>query len=77
MKTILAAILILAVAVALMCVGIIFKGRFPQTEISENENMKKMGIKCMREQDEEIHRSCSGTYTDACEGCRFYKNTVK
>lgn len=73
MKTVLIAILILAVAVALMCVGIIFKGKFPETEVSRNENMKKLGIKCMREQEEEI-KSCSGKYSEDCIGCGFYNN---
>lgn len=73
MKTVLAAILILAVAIALMCVGIIFKGKFPETEVSRNENMKKLGIKCMREQEEEI-KSCTGKYSEDCIGCGFYNN---
>lgn len=83
MKTLLAAILILAIAIALMCVGIIVKGRFPETEVSRNENMRRMGIKCMREQEEDMlgaerrkrkSKSCSGEYSDACAGCGFYKN---
>ena len=83
MKTLLAAILVLAIAIALMCVGIIVKGRFPETEVSRNENMRKMGIKCAKEEEEELLRkgigakdakSCSGNYSDACLGCDFYKN---
>ena len=78
MRTLLAAILILAIAIALMCVGIIVKGRFPETEISKNEKMRELGIKCMNEQENERMRrskkSCSGTFTDACAGCEFYKN---
>ena len=43
--------------------------------------MRKMGIKCMREQDEEIfskkkprrNASCTGSYSDACTGCGFYE----
>ena len=50
MRTLLAAILILAIAIARRCVGIIVKGRFPETEISRNENMRKMGIKCVNEE---------------------------
>jgi hypothetical protein len=75
-KTVLAAILILAAAIALMCVGIIFKGKFPETEVSRNENMKKLGIKCMREQEEEI-KSCTGKYSEDCVGCGFYNNKEK
>lgn len=76
MKTVLAAILILAAAIALMCVGIIFKGKFPETEVSRNENMKKLGIKCMREQEEEL-KSCTGKYSEDCVGCGFYNNKKK
>ncbi|MBR5398096.1 MAG: hypothetical protein IK145_09625 [Bacteroidales bacterium] len=76
MKTVLAAILILAAAIALMCVGIIFKGKFPETEVSRNENMKKLGIKCMREQEEEL-KSCTGKYSEDCVGCGFYNNKEK
>ena len=66
----------LAAAIALMCVGIIFKGKFPETEVSRNENMKKLGIKCMREQEEEI-KSCTGKYSEDCVGCGFYNNKEK
>ena len=76
MRTLLAAILILAAAIALMCVGIIFKGKFPETEVSRNENMKKLGIKCMREQEEEL-KSCTGKYSEDCVGCGFYNNKEK
>ena len=76
MKTVLAAILILAAAIALMCVGIIFKGKFPETEVSRNENMKELGIKCMREQEEEL-KSCTGKYSEDCVGCGFYNNKEK
>lgn len=76
MKTVLAAILILAAAIALMCVGIIFKGKFPETEVSRNENMQKLGIKCMGEEEEEL-KSCTGKYSEDCVGCGFYNNKEK
>ncbi|MBQ6253816.1 MAG: hypothetical protein IJK05_04080 [Bacteroidales bacterium] len=83
MRTLLAAILILAIAVALMCVGIIVKGRFPETEVSKNGKMRELGIKCMHEQERELmeaeraarkSKSCAGVYSDECAGCGFYKN---
>ena len=83
MRPLLAAILILAIAIALMCVGIIIKGRFPETEVSKNEDMRRLGIKCMHEQEKELfgtgrqkrrNSSCSGVYTDACESCGFNEN---
>ena len=83
MRTLLAAILVLAIAIALMCVGIIVKGKFPETEVSKNENMRKLGIKCPDEQEREINgterqrqksKSCTGIYSDAWLGCGFYKD---
>lgn len=48
-----------------MCFNIIFRknGKFPETEVSRNENMRKLGIKCMGELDEEIFskRRSAGT----------------
>ena len=38
--------------------------------------MKKLGIKCMREQEEEI-KSCNGKYSEDCVGCGFYNNKEK
>ena len=83
MKTVLAAIILLGLGVIGMCFNIIFRknGKFPETEISRNENMRKLGIKCMREQDKEIFSkkkpkrsdSCTGTYSEACTGGSFYE----
>lgn len=81
MKTILAAVLILAIAIAFMCIGIIVKGKFPETEVSKNENMRRLGIKCMHEEEQEMsgtarqrqkNKSCTGIYSDACTGCGFF-----
>lgn len=62
-----------------MCFNIIFRknGQFPQSDIGSNENMRKMGIRCYKEEDADIHRkksakrsaSCTGEYSDACSGC--------
>ncbi len=81
MDTFLAAILILVIAVALMSIGIIIKGKFPDYEVSKNEDMRRLGIKCMHEQEKEMFgtdeqrrksASCTGTYSDDCAGCGFY-----
>lgn len=86
METFLAALIILGIGVFGMCFNIIFRknGKFPETEISRNENMKKLGIKCMREVDEEIfskkpekngrNAGCTGDYSDACKGCGLYSS---
>lgn len=77
MKTLLAAILFLGICILAMCVGIIVKGRFPETEVSRNEEMRKRGIKCMHELEQEMQRNarknadCT-TCSDSCQDCGFY-----
>lgn len=84
MKTILAAFILLGIGVFGMCFNIIFRknGKFPETDISRNENMRKMGIKCMGEEERELlskkkkvrkSTSCTGSYSDACTGCGLYE----
>ena len=83
MKTFLAAILLVAICVILMCAGILLRkdGRFPQTDVGSNEEMRKRGIRCMKDDEEVIGRKnpalrksaeCSGDYSAACEGCGFF-----
>lgn len=57
---------------------LIFKGHNMQSEISTNENMKRLGIKCAvqesREQQEQ--ENCSTPCTGNCAGCDIeHKNT--
>ncbi|MCI2107446.1 MAG: hypothetical protein LKK12_05980 [Bacteroidales bacterium] len=82
LKTVIAAIAILGICIFGMCFNIIFRknGKFPETEISKNEEMRKRGIKCMREQEEEMFSgkgrkgsvSCEGGNGSACSACSFY-----
>ena len=56
-------------------------GQCPQTDVGANENMRRMGIRCMREEDDERFSSrgdkdsgahCSGVYSDSCASCGLY-----
>lgn len=80
MKTLLAAILLLLLCILGMCIGIIVRGRFPETEVSKNPDMRRLGIKCMHEEEEAIHgrkrpskTACGGEVSEACAGCSFYE----
>jgi hypothetical protein len=54
MKVFISALLLLGIGVLGMAFNIIFRKKsFPQTEVGSNENMKKMGIKCIKEEEEE------------------------
>ena len=80
MKTVLAAILLLLLCILGMCIGILVRGRFPETEVSKNTDMRRLGIQCMREEEEAIHgrkrpskTACGGEAGEACAGCSFYE----
>lgn len=85
MKIFLAALVLVALCVVGLCFNIIFRknGRFPDTEIESNENMKKLGIKCAKAEEMELwgrkgkgaeKPSCNGDKgCSACAGCTFYK----
>ena len=60
---IVAAVLI-AISVTGLSIGIIIKGRFPDTHTDHNANMKKMGITCAKN-DNNLCQGCSNA-----DGCR-------
>ena len=53
MKVFLAALLLVALCVVGLCFNIIFRkdGKFPETEIENNREMRKRGIKCAKEDE--------------------------
>jgi hypothetical protein len=86
MRVFLLAFAIIALCVFGMCFNIIFRkdGEFPEYEVSKNKEMRKLGIRCMHEQEAELHgkkksekvpEHCSGEVTEACASCAFYSKT--
>ena len=80
MKTFLAAVLFLALAVLLLGVNIFFfKRPFPDGEISTNPEMRKRGIKCAKEEELEMlsarkgGKLCDGNYSEACASCGLFR----
>ena len=76
MKTLLAAIIFVGIAVLLLGVNIFFFHRpFPDGEISTNPEMRKRGVKCAKEEELEMlakqkgKKVCDGNYSDACASC--------
>ena len=79
MKTLLAAILFVGLAVLLLGVNIFFFHRpFPDGEISTNPEMRKRGSKCAKQEELELLREqkgkkvCDGNFSDACASCGLY-----
>ena len=82
MKVFLAALVLVALCVVGLCFNIIFRknGRFPDTEIESNENMKRLGIRCAKAEEMELwgrknpggRPSCNGDAAcTSCAGCAF------
>ncbi len=79
MKTLLAAIVFVGLAVILLGVNIFFFHRpFPDGEISSNPEMRKRGIKCVKQEEMEMlqeqrgKKVCDGNYSEACSSCSLY-----
>ena len=62
-KTLLLTLLIVAVAMVLFCVKLLFKknGRFSSQHVHYNPALRKMGIHCVMDQDREA-RDRNGAY---------------
>lgn len=83
MKVFLAALVLVGLAVFGMCFNIIFRkdGEFPEYEVSSNKEMRRLGIRCMKEEEDAIfgnadgrrHGACTGEFSEACKGCGLYK----
>ncbi len=56
LETILFTLLIVAICVALLCVGIFIKGKFPNTHVSGNKTLRKKGIGCVQSQDRQARK---------------------
>lgn len=75
MTTFLAAFVVVALGVFGLCFNIIFRKKdFPHYDVGSNEEMRKRGIRCFKDEDAELHsRHCSGNYSEACKECSLYK----
>lgn len=76
MKVFLVALIILALGIFGMCFNIIFRKKdFPQYEVGDNEEMRKLGIRCYKDEDAAIHaKKCTGNFSDACKDCKLYES---
>ena len=78
MKVFLLTLAVVALCVFGMCFNIIFRkdGEFPEYEVSKNKDMRRLGIRCMQEEEAALHggkkaapEACKGEITEACVGC--------
>ena len=65
-KVFLIVIFLIAIAFVCLAVGIIVKGKFPDTHVGRNAEMKKLGIACAKNDG----AYCQGQPdSDDCKGC--------
>ena len=74
MKVFLAALVLVALCVFGLCFNIIFRKKdFPHYDVGSNEEMRKRGIRCYKDEDAALHKKvCSGNYSEACKDCSLY-----
>ena len=82
MEILIAAILLVGLCVVGLGVNIFFRkgGKFPETEISSNKEMKKLGIRCAKEEEMRLWSKkhggrkpdCSDLGCSDCAGCGLH-----
>lgn len=74
MKVFLVASALLAICLFGMCFNIIFrKKEFPKYDVGSNEEMRKRGIRCYKDEDAALHsKICSPGQTDECKDCKLF-----
>ena len=56
LETIYLTALIVAICLILLCIGLFFNRKFPNTHVSGNKEMRKRGIGCVQSQDREARK---------------------
>ena len=73
MEIFIAALLLIGLSLIGLCFNIIFRknGHFPETEISNNKEMRKLGIRCAKEEEMRLWCSKYGKSRPTCSdlGC--------
>ena len=73
MEILIAAVILIALCVFGLCFNIIFRkdGKFPETEIENNKEMRKRGIKCAKEDEMKLWGKKNPDGTPTCDegGC--------
>ena len=76
MKVFLLALALIALCVLGLCFNILVRKKdFPHYDVGSNEEMRKRGIRCYKDEDAALHKKhCSGDYSDACKECKLYES---
>ena len=75
--------LVVLVLVGLCVLGLgvnilFFKKDFPQYDVGSNEELRKRGIRCFKDEDAALHgKPCTGRETEACQDCQLYNTSFR
>ena len=71
----LAVLALVALCVIALSVGILAGRGFPKYDVGSNEEMRKRGIRCFKDEDAALHgRPCAGNQSEACRDCQYNKS---
>ena len=57
--------------------GLFVPQEFPKYDVGSNEEMRRRGIRCFKDEDAALHgQACAGGQTDACQDCQFYHKSL-
>ena len=76
LTTIIAAVAILGIGILGMSFNVIFrKKEFPQFDVGSNQELRRRGIRCFKDEDAALHgiTRCSGEPSEACKECKLYE----
>ena len=69
----LAVLALVALCVIALSVGILAGRGFPKYDVGSNEEMRRRGIRCFKDEDAALHgKHCKGGQTEACKDCQLY-----
>lgn len=76
MEVFLLTLVVVGLCVLGLGVNIFFRKKdFPHYDVGSNEEMRKRGIRCYKDEDAALHaRSCSGNFSEACKDCTLNPN---
>ena len=69
----LAVLALVALCVIALSVGILAGRGFPKYDVGSNEEMRRRGIRCFKDEDAALPGTpCKGNASEACQDCQFY-----
>jgi hypothetical protein len=69
-------VILLALCFAGLGIRVWIKGEFTDNEIGRNKNMRKLGIKCVKDEEMEQHNSINGN-SNVCTTCSLFGSCDK